>query len=170
MFYIDTEKCSGCGACLEVCPQGAISLRGDKAQIDNRRCIECGMCLPVCPTFAIRERVPQPTGMYQGSDTNREGREVNNMLARGWYGGAPGMGRGFGYGMGWLGRGRGFGMGRGFGFGRGFGRGRGFGMGRGLGFGRGWMATPYAGYYGTATPYQGYGHPYYTPYSEQGWY
>lgn len=41
-----------------------------------------------------------------------------------------------------------------------------------------WWATPYAGYYGAATPYIGYGYPqyssagapYYTPYSAWGWY
>ena len=181
MFRIDTERCNGCGACLDVCPQGAISLRGkkdEKAEIDPWRCIECGMCLSVCAAGAIYEAVPQHVGMFRASDTNREGREVNNMLARGQWGGGFGMGRGFGLGFG-MGRGfgRGFGMGRGFG--RGFGMGRGFGRGFGMGrgFGR-WWATPYAGYYGAATPYMGYGYPqyssagapYYNPYSAQGWY
>lgn len=176
MFRIDTERCNGCGACLDVCPQGAISLRGkkgEKAEIDPWRCIECGMCLSVCAAGAIHEAVPQHVGMFRGLDTNREGREVNNMLARGWSGGGWPM-RGGGFGMG-FGMGRGFG--RGFGMGRGFGRGFGMGRGFGRGFGR-WWATPYAGYYGAATPYVGYdypqyssaGAPYYTPYSARGWY
>lgn len=32
---VDTELCTGCGACVEVCPVEAISLRDGKAQIDG---------------------------------------------------------------------------------------------------------------------------------------
>jgi NAD-dependent dihydropyrimidine dehydrogenase PreA subunit len=135
MFYVDSERCSGCGACLDVCPQGAISLRDEKAEIAPWRCIECGTCIAVCPTGAIHEAVTQYVGAYQGLDVNREEREVNSMLARGWYGGgSPMWGGGFGYGRGY---GRGFGMGRGFGRGLGMGRGFGRGLGMGRGFGQG---------------------------------
>jgi NAD-dependent dihydropyrimidine dehydrogenase PreA subunit len=185
MFHIDSTKCTGCGACLEVCPRGAISLRGDRAEIDPRRCTECGMCLEVCPVAAIREVVPQLSAAYETSGINREGREVNVMRGRGWFGwGSPGWGgygRGFGFGRGY-GRGFGRGFGRGLGYGRGFGRGFGRGLGYGRGFGRGFgrwsWATPYAGYYGMTAPYRPHGDPYYsaggppyyTPYSAWGWY
>ena len=171
MFHIDRAKCTGCGACLEVCPLGAISLTGDRAVIRQGFCIECGVCLAACPMDAIREVVPQAFGVHQRLGINPEGREVNVMLGRGRFGGGfcRGYGRGFGRGFG-----RGLGYGRGFGFGRGFGRGLGYGR----GFGRRWRATPYAGYYGATTPYGEYGHPYYsaagapyyTPYSAWGWY
>ena len=60
-----------------------------------------------------------------------------------------GMWRGMGMRMGW-------GMGRGRGIGWGMGRGRGIGW-------RGSYAYPFAGGYGPAIPYTGYGYSYYAP-------
>lgn len=53
MYEIDANKCTGCGACLKICPLGAIFLIDDIAQIDNSQCNECGKCLEVCPQDAI---------------------------------------------------------------------------------------------------------------------
>ena len=49
---IDKEKCTACGACVEVCPVDAISLN-DKAEVDEDTCIECGACVDECPVEAI---------------------------------------------------------------------------------------------------------------------
>ena len=49
---IDKEKCTACGACVEVCPVDAISLK-DKAEVDADTCIECGACVDECPVEAI---------------------------------------------------------------------------------------------------------------------
>jgi len=46
--------CKRCGACVERCDQGAISLGEERAQIDADKCILCGYCAEVCPQFAIR--------------------------------------------------------------------------------------------------------------------
>ncbi|NMA55230.1 MAG: 4Fe-4S binding protein [Firmicutes bacterium] len=46
--------CRGCGACVNVCPNQALSLVGNKARVDNDKCILCGYCNPVCPEFALR--------------------------------------------------------------------------------------------------------------------
>jgi NADH-quinone oxidoreductase subunit F len=49
-YYIDAEKCAGCGICLRACPAEAI--RGGKRLvhvIDQAKCIKCGTCLEVCP-------------------------------------------------------------------------------------------------------------------------
>jgi NAD-dependent dihydropyrimidine dehydrogenase PreA subunit len=58
MVYIDSERCTGCGACVEVCPTGAIRLvediTGRRAQIDRAVCRECQACIQVCPEEAIR--------------------------------------------------------------------------------------------------------------------
>jgi NADH-quinone oxidoreductase subunit F len=51
---IDEETCTGCGACVKVCPTDAIS--GEKKKphvIDEEACIRCKMCLSRCPTEAI---------------------------------------------------------------------------------------------------------------------
>lgn len=50
----DESKCSGCGACRNICPTGAIKLQPDSCgfvypQIDQRKCTKCGLCLRVCP-------------------------------------------------------------------------------------------------------------------------
>jgi NADH-quinone oxidoreductase subunit F len=49
-YYIDADKCQGCGICARACPAEAI--KGGKRLvhvIDQSRCIKCGGCLEVCP-------------------------------------------------------------------------------------------------------------------------
>ena len=51
-MIVDKETCVGCGACVAICPVGAISLE-DKAHIDPDCCIGCGACVNECPVGAI---------------------------------------------------------------------------------------------------------------------
>lgn len=53
MIAILAEQCSGCGACLEDCPTGAILLVGGKAAVDATLCRECEACVAACPSEAI---------------------------------------------------------------------------------------------------------------------
>jgi coenzyme F420 hydrogenase subunit beta len=49
---IENELCSGCGACVGICPQGAISIdhpRSYKPFIQKSKCILCNLCYQVCP-------------------------------------------------------------------------------------------------------------------------
>ncbi len=46
--------CKGCGTCVETCPNGALSIVEEKAQVDVSGCILCGYCSAACPEFAIR--------------------------------------------------------------------------------------------------------------------
>lgn len=54
MFYKD--KCTGCGRCVPVCPQKAISIQESDgkvhAVIDRTRCTDCGACVKPCPAEA----------------------------------------------------------------------------------------------------------------------
>ncbi len=49
-FYIDPDKCKGCGSCLRKCPVDAI-IGGKKLIhiVDQDKCTKCGTCFDVCP-------------------------------------------------------------------------------------------------------------------------
>lgn len=47
-LMVQTDRCTDCGRCREVCPTGA----ADGAQTDRNRCTACGACVTVCPTGA----------------------------------------------------------------------------------------------------------------------
>ncbi len=53
---IDRQKCTGCGLCVEVCPDRTISLEDGRAAVTGERCMECGHCLAVCPAEAVAAR------------------------------------------------------------------------------------------------------------------
>lgn len=42
------NRCIQCGACLEVCDQGAISWNGGVVSTDREKCVLCGNCVEVC--------------------------------------------------------------------------------------------------------------------------
>ena len=51
---LDTEACTGCGACIDVCPHAVFRLEAGKALVDSREaCMECGACALNCPVSAI---------------------------------------------------------------------------------------------------------------------
>ncbi len=50
---IDTELCTGCGSCIDVCPVEAISLVDGKAFIKKDICTICRICENECPVKAI---------------------------------------------------------------------------------------------------------------------
>ncbi len=51
---IEKENCTGCGACVEVCPPQALFLEDDKIEFQEELCEECGFCAAECPAGAIR--------------------------------------------------------------------------------------------------------------------
>ena len=53
-YRIIPEACTGCGACLKVCPTQAITGERKKVHtIDQEKCIKCGMCYSTCRFDAI---------------------------------------------------------------------------------------------------------------------
>lgn len=51
---LDSEKCTGCGVCKQVCPHNVLGMENDKIQIiDKDACIECSACAKNCPFSAL---------------------------------------------------------------------------------------------------------------------
>ncbi len=51
---IMSDRCTGCGMCLEVCPHNVFAIREGKAVIiDSDRCMECGACANNCAFEAL---------------------------------------------------------------------------------------------------------------------
>jgi ferredoxin len=50
---VDPEKCTGCGLCGKLCPEGNVLMDGGKARI-GERCQSCQRCAAFCPSGAIR--------------------------------------------------------------------------------------------------------------------
>jgi uncharacterized protein (DUF362 family)/Pyruvate/2-oxoacid:ferredoxin oxidoreductase delta subunit len=47
------EVCQACGRCEEICPTKALKRKGEHLAFDYRACIRCFCCLEVCPEGAI---------------------------------------------------------------------------------------------------------------------
>ena len=52
MAYKISDECIGCGACVDACPVGAISMDDGKAVIDADTSIDCGSCPDTCPVHS----------------------------------------------------------------------------------------------------------------------
>ncbi len=49
------ERCIKCGACVGVCPFGAIRLEGThRIVVDPEKCTNCGLCVKACPVGALK--------------------------------------------------------------------------------------------------------------------
>jgi NAD-dependent dihydropyrimidine dehydrogenase PreA subunit len=53
LIAINTERCNGCGACVDACPNGALYLVDGQATVDSTLCYDCEACIAACPTEAI---------------------------------------------------------------------------------------------------------------------
>lgn len=65
----DQEKCTGCMACMNICPHNAIML--DKSNldqempvIDNSKCVDCRLCENTCPVLNDRGIVNNSLSAY----------------------------------------------------------------------------------------------------------
>lgn len=52
-LHIDSW-CEGCGTCVAVCSQSALSMEEGKAVCHHEKCVLCGYCSAKCPAWAIK--------------------------------------------------------------------------------------------------------------------
>ncbi len=68
-LFSEKKDCSGCGACLTVCPQHAITMTPDAEGfvfpvIDSSICIECGLCVRTCAFQNVPVIAGEPLATY----------------------------------------------------------------------------------------------------------
>ncbi len=49
----DSDKCTDCGTCVDICYFGARRLGGDQLAIDKDNCYGCGLCIDACPEGSV---------------------------------------------------------------------------------------------------------------------
>jgi putative YpdA family bacillithiol system oxidoreductase len=61
--HIDVTHCIGCGACVEVCPEGNVLavIAGKAAIVNGQKCIGHGLCAEICPVGAIEIVMASPS-------------------------------------------------------------------------------------------------------------
>jgi Fe-S-cluster-containing hydrogenase component 2 len=85
IMYVDEERCAGCGACVDVCPRGAISISSGKATISQSLCDRCEACAAVCPEGAILSVIESglvPAESRQGALQPKESVGVRSVATR----------------------------------------------------------------------------------------
>jgi NAD-dependent dihydropyrimidine dehydrogenase PreA subunit len=51
---VDTDKCTGCGECVDVCPVEVYEMQEGKSSAANEEeCLGCESCVEVCESSAI---------------------------------------------------------------------------------------------------------------------
>ncbi len=53
---VNRFKCGYCGACVGVCPKGALELMETWIEVDES-CTSCGVCAKICPVGALEVKV-----------------------------------------------------------------------------------------------------------------
>jgi thioredoxin reductase/NAD-dependent dihydropyrimidine dehydrogenase PreA subunit len=75
---INDDRCTGCEACITVCPTDVLELQANKSRVERMSdCIQCEQCVSACPTQALvmhyegtkppAYRMPQLDDYYQAA-------------------------------------------------------------------------------------------------------
>ena len=68
---VDEKKCITCGACVSICPVGAIKIVDGKATINPKKCIKCNSCAQFCPVGAIEIEMNDTSKNKESKQTNK---------------------------------------------------------------------------------------------------
>lgn len=76
------EQCTGCAACVFVCPRNCITMQPDLKgflcpSIDSRTCIKCGACERVCPCISPISKYSLPNKVY-AARSRKEDKRLNS--------------------------------------------------------------------------------------------
>lgn len=72
--YANREECVLCGACRDVCPPKAITIKNSALSVDYGRCIHCWCCRELCPHNAMEVRKGLLLKMVSILDNLKQGR------------------------------------------------------------------------------------------------
>lgn len=83
MIKIDFEHCTGCEACIQICPQKCISTQQGEFDflypvVDEDRCIDCHLCEKVCP---IDKDVSAPEDQKAYAAVNKDKKVLVNSTS-----------------------------------------------------------------------------------------
>ncbi|MDD4320924.1 MAG: Coenzyme F420 hydrogenase/dehydrogenase, beta subunit C-terminal domain [Acidaminococcaceae bacterium] len=75
-LFKEKIECCGCAACMNICPELAITMKTDEngfiyPNINADLCIECGLCLKTCAYQNIPSTANKPFGTYVAVNKNK---------------------------------------------------------------------------------------------------
>lgn len=85
MIHENALSCTGCGACMNICPEKAIVMKYDREGflapvIERDKCIRCGKCDTVCQIHVVK-RHPTPDKCYAAWSRNTDARKRSSSGA-----------------------------------------------------------------------------------------
>lgn len=85
------DKCSGCCACMNVCPKGCISMEYDDygvmlPKINHEKCVDCGLCQNICPVnHEPKRNTPQKAYAAWHLDVDKRKKSASGGAAAAFY-------------------------------------------------------------------------------------
>jgi hypothetical protein len=80
--FILANRCTGCGACVAVCPADAIALVNDIAVLDTGKCIGCASCYAACKNNTIEVDWGRGAGVISGRMVEYAGATLAGVCRR----------------------------------------------------------------------------------------
>jgi len=83
IILVDINKCSGCSACVNVCPFNCINMEEDHEgfqypKVDKTKCKQCGLCQKVCPIINKQLSNYNPVLNTYACINNNEGERLSS--------------------------------------------------------------------------------------------